>query len=162
MVSFGIFYYYYVQVPQQHRYCLYDKSKTWEFMGQTVNWIKPGWKRYFYSLFRPIFITSDTCVQLSRIPTVYSASANINFSFYLLECQKNINLDCITIDCFCYCFGYYLGFICIVIAASLLYHSTAIVFSKFFMYIVLTAAIHYFFKTQTQKYYGIYHLFLHS
>lgn len=42
---------------QKERLLGYGNAENWEFMGQYLNWINLGWKRYFYSLMNWMFFT---------------------------------------------------------------------------------------------------------
>ena len=40
----------------------YGNALEWEFFGQTLNWIELGWKRYFYSLAKVLWVWIPHCI----------------------------------------------------------------------------------------------------
>lgn len=119
---------------QEHKIVLSfnAKAETWEFMGQTVNWIKLGWKRYFYSLFRHIFITSDNWYSYPGfVPSTWHLQLLIFIFTYLniKKYQSWLN-DYVLFPLLFWALSW---FTCIVMAASPLYHSIPVEFSKFFI-----------------------------
>lgn len=133
-----------------NRIILYAKAETWKFMGQTVNWLELGWQRYFYSLFRHIFITSDNWYSYPGfLPSTWHLQLLI-FIFTFFNVKKYQSwLDNRVL--FPLLFWVLSWFTCLVMAVSPMYHSTPVEFGKFFMYIALAGAIYYYFENTNSK-----------
>ena len=134
----------------KNRIVLYAKAETWEFMGQTVNWLELGWKRYLYSLFRHIFITSDNWYSYPGfVPSTWHLQILI-FIFSFLNMEKYYSwLNNYVL--FPLLFWALSWFTFIVTAANPLYYSIPVEFSQFFMYIALIGSIYYYLQDLNPK-----------
>ena len=128
----------------------YMNTTEWEFMEQSIDWMELGWKRYFYSLYRHIFLTvSNWHGGPGFIPsTWYMQILIFIFSYLNIKKYKSL-LDNHIVFPFIY-WALSWG-TCIVMSASPSYHGVPVEFSKFFMYISLTASIYYYLKECSSK-----------
>ena len=46
----------------ENRLIIYGDVLEWEFFGQTLNWLELGWKRYFYSLAKVLWVWIPHCI----------------------------------------------------------------------------------------------------
>ena len=128
----------------------YINTTEWEFMGQSLNWTELGCKKYIYSIYRHIFITTNPWYSgPGFVPSTWYIQILIFiFSYLNIKKYKSI-LDNYILFPFIY-WSLSWG-TCLVMLASPSYHSIPIEFSKFFMYISLTASIYYYLKDFSSK-----------
>ena len=130
----------------------YANTTTWGFFGQTINWLELGYEKYFYTLIKNIFYASPSHIWYSApgfLPsTWYLQLLMFFFTFLNYKHYKNIFHLKIVIPILYWLFSWYT---CIVMSASPMYRHTPLEFSKYFMYIALTASVYYFLKNQSKK-----------
>ena len=127
----------------------YVNITEWSFFGQTLNWLDLGWKKYFYSLARHLFDSSQWFNIPGFIPNTFLLQIII-FCFTYLNWKKYFNIWHKTI-LFPILYWLFSWYTCIVMSASPEYHLFAVEFSKFFMYISLTASIYYYLQNKSEK-----------
>ncbi len=128
----------------------YAKAESWEFMGQTINWLDLGWKKYFYSFFRHTFLTvSNWHSGPGYIPSTWYIQVLI-FIFILLNLKKYKSLLDNNV-LFPILFWMLSWGTVVVMSASPMFHGNSVEFSKFFLYISLTGAIYYYLKDSSKK-----------
>ncbi len=131
----------------------YGNAREWDFFGQTINWLELGWKKYFYGLIRNIFYrTPAWYTNPGFLPSSWYIQVLIFLFTYLnYKKFKNIWDMKILLPILYWLLSWYT---CVVMSASPMYHSVPVEFSKFFLYISLTASVFYYLKeksTRTQK-----------
>ena len=128
----------------------YINTTEWEFMGQSIDWMELGWKRYFYSLYKHIFITTNPWYSgPGFVPSTWYLQILIFiFSYLNIKKYKSL-LDNHILFPFIY-WALSWG-TCLIMLVSPSYHGIPVEFSKFFMYISLTASVYYFLKDCSVK-----------
>ena len=128
----------------------YANASEWEFFGQIINWKELGYKKYIYSFIRNIFYTSNNWYSNPGFlaSTWYLQLLIFVFTFLNFKKYRSFLHSKILIPIIYWLFSWYT---CIVMSASPMYYSATVEFSKFFMYISLTASIYYYLKRVSPK-----------
>ncbi|MGL5721285.1 MAG: DUF6056 family protein [Brevinema sp.] len=131
----------------------YGGAQNWEFMGQTLNWLDLGWKKYFYALYRHLFLTGSNWYGAPGfLPSTWYLQL-IFLIFVALNIKKYRSFWDVHIIFPLLYMSLSWG-TCILMAASPIYHSIPVEFSKFFIYISLSQAIYYQIKDKNPKLLG--------
>lgn len=129
----------------------YANASEWDFFGQTINWINLGWKKYFYTLVKNIFYASkEWYAAPGFLPSSWLVQLFIGVFVYLnYKKENNLWAPKILFPLLWWLFAWYT---CGVMSASPMYYWLPVEFSKFFLYISLSASVYYFIQDKNMKF----------